>query len=69
MPLLTVLANPGAGLDILAESLQGTSRRLIESTNLIDWMPMATNLITSNGTALFHQDRVGPARFFRVAVP
>jgi hypothetical protein len=69
MPLLTPLCTQGTGLDIVAAGALGTSCRLLMSTNLINWIPVATNPIDASGTALFHLDRTGSARFFRAAAP
>jgi hypothetical protein len=63
---------PLAGaVQIFVCDMSGPSCRLLTSTNLTAWLPVATNQVAPDGTTFFPLD-VGsgdPQRFYRVAQP
>jgi hypothetical protein len=66
------LSRSGAtGLNILAIGNPGQSCRLLSSTDLSSWVPMATNQFGSDGTILFNvNSSPGSAcRFYRLVMP
>jgi hypothetical protein len=71
MPTLAVSRSGATGLNILASGNAGKSCRLLWSTNLSSWVPMATTQIGSGGTVLFY-DTCAPGsacRFYRLVMP
>ena len=69
--VLHISGSQGTGLDILVSAYPGLSCRLLASSSLSNWMPMAANQLGTNGTVLFHDDCTpGEAsRFYRVVTP
>jgi hypothetical protein len=66
------ISPPQAGaLDVLLYDVSGLSCRLLTSTNFANWLPIATNQIGADGTALFHVNvGAGDAqRFYRAVLP
>ncbi|MCW5553323.1 MAG: hypothetical protein KIS67_14330 [Verrucomicrobiae bacterium] len=60
-------ASPGGGVDILACGISGQECCLQVSTNLTNWTTTATNEISADGTAGFHDDTPGQSlRFYRL---
>lgn len=70
-PTLAITCTGGAAVGVVASADPGQSCRLLTSSNLSNWVPMATNQIGTDGTVSF-QDTCGPdhaRRFYRLAVP
>jgi hypothetical protein len=63
-------ASPGS-VDVIAYGHAGLSCRLFASSNLLDWIPAASNQIGSDGTAVFHDICFPGAscRFYLVVIP
>lgn len=71
LPMLHITAPTAGAVDILLREVVVPSCRLLTSTNLANWLPLATHQIGADGTALFHVP-VGTGnaqRFYRVALP
>ena len=71
MPAVAVSQSGATGLNILASGNAGKSCRLLRSTDLSSWVPIATNQIGSDGTVLFY-DNYAPGsacRFYRLVMP
>ena len=71
MPIIAVRRSGTTGLNILGRGNAGQSCRLLSSTDLSSWVPMATNQIGANGTVLFY-DNYAPGsacRFYRLVMP
>jgi hypothetical protein len=71
MPAIAVSRSGATGLNILGSGNAGQSCRLLSSTDLSSWVPIATNQIGGDGTVLFH-DNCGAGetqRFYRVVMP
>jgi hypothetical protein len=71
MPTIAVSRSGANGLNILGSGNAGQSCRLLSSTDLTSWVPIATNQIGSDGTILFHYtcapgDACG---FYRLVMP
>jgi hypothetical protein len=69
----TLRASPTGlgGVDILASGISGQTCRLLNSSNFLEWLPLATNQIGTNGTVLFY-DNWAPGsacRFYRLVTP
>jgi hypothetical protein len=71
MPTIAVSRSGATGLNILASGNAGQSCRLLWSTNLSSWVPMATNQIGSDGTFLFNVNCAprSACRFYRLVMP
>ena len=71
MPSLAVSRTGATGLNILGSGNTGQSCRLLWSTDLSSWVPMATNCVGSDGTILFHDNCApgGACRFYRLVMP
>ena len=71
MPAIAVSRAGASGLKILASGNVGRSCRLLSSTDLSSWVPMATNCIGSDGTVLFYDDGApgGACRFYLLIMP
>jgi hypothetical protein len=71
MPTVAVSRSGATGLNILGCGNTGRSCRLLWSTNLSSWLPMATNQIGGDGTVLFNDDCApgGTCRFYRLVMP
>jgi len=66
------LSRSGAnGLSILATGNAGRSCRLLSSTDLSSWVPIATNQVGSDGTLLFNVNFApgSGCRFYRLVMP
>jgi hypothetical protein len=59
----------GGGVDVLLYGTAGQSCRLLSSTDLQNWTPIATNVIGANATWLYHDDASQSKAFYRVAFP
>jgi hypothetical protein len=69
-PFLQANRATGGGLDILVTGLSGQWCRLLTSTNLAIWLPVATNQIGPTGTLLLHYNTQDSIRsFYRAAFP
>jgi hypothetical protein len=71
MPAVALSRSGTNGLNILVSGNAGQSCRLLCSSNLSDWTPVATNQLGSDGTYLFYENCVpGRAcRFYRLVMP
>jgi hypothetical protein len=71
LPILAVSRIDTARLDITAYGNMGQSCRLLTSTDLLNWIPIATNQLSGDGTVVFHDNyNPGIARmFYRLAMP
>jgi len=70
MPTIAV-SQSGETVNILASGNAGNSCRLLSSTDLSSWIPIATNQLGSDGTFLF-SDNFAPGavcRFYRLVMP
>jgi hypothetical protein len=71
IPTIAVTRAGPSGLNILAMGNAGRSCRLLSSTDLSSWIPLATNYIGSDGTIMFH-DNLAPGsacRFYLLVMP
>ena len=71
IPFLAISRSGESGVDILAHGNALRSCRLLTSIDLVNWAPIATNEISSDGTALFY-DTCHPGsacRFYRLVMP
>ena len=70
MPSLAV-SRSGTTLNLFATGNSNQPCRLLVSSNLLDWAPIATNQIGSDGTFLFHDNCAsgGACRFYRLVMP
>ena len=70
-PTLRASPSGSGGIDILASGISGQTCRLLVSSNLLNWMSLATNQIGSGGTVLFNVNcPPGSAcRFYRLVMP
>ncbi len=71
MPIIAVSRSGATGLNILGRGNAGQSCRLLSSTDLSSWVPMATNQIGANGTVLFYDNYASGSacRFYRLVMP
>jgi hypothetical protein len=71
MPTLAISRSGATGLNILASGNAGKSCRLLWSTNLSSWVPLATTQIGGDGTILFYDTCApgGACRFYRLVMP
>ena len=71
MPALVVSRSGTNGLNLLGTGNAGQSCRLLSSSNLTNWLPIATNQIGTNGTVLFYDTCApgGACRFYRLVMP
>ena len=71
LPVLAISRTATTGLDITAYGNAGRSCRLLTSTDLLNWVPIATNQIGMDGTLLYHDAYVsgGACRFYRLVMP
>ena len=71
MPTLTASRSGAATLNLLATGNSNQPCRLLVSSNLSDWSPIASNQIGSDGTFLFHDSyaSTGACRFYRLVMP
>jgi hypothetical protein len=71
MPTLSISRSGANGLNILAAGYTGAWCRLLASTDLTSWVPIATNQIGNGGTTSFY-DTCSPGqacRFYRLLIP
>jgi hypothetical protein len=71
MPALAASRSGATGLNLLATGNAGQPCRLLSSTDLTSWVPLATNQIGSDGTISFNVNCApGTAcRFYRLVMP
>ncbi len=71
MPAIAVSRSGASGLNILGSGNAGQPCRLLSSTDLSSWVPVATNCIGSDGTILFHDNCApgGACRFYLLVMP
>src|ERR1019366_4854903 len=71
MSPVAVSRSGATGLSIVATGNAGRSCRLLSSTDLSSWVPLATNQVGSDGTILFNVNySPGSAcRFYRLVMP
>jgi hypothetical protein len=71
MPALAVGRSGATGLNIVGSGNAGRSCRLLSSTDLSGWVPIATNQIGTNGTVLFYDtcDSGAACRYYRLVMP
>jgi hypothetical protein len=70
-PTLRASPTGSDGIAVLASGISGQTCRLLASSDFLNWMPLATNQIGTNGTALFY-DNYAPgsaSRFYRLVTP
>lgn len=69
--LLRVSRSPGHGIDIVVQDGMGVSCCLWVSPNLTNWLPLATNVLSAEGTALFPQplNTTAAPQFYRASTP
>jgi hypothetical protein len=71
LPVSSIARPAGNVLSVLVEGNSNQWCRLLASSNLSDWIPIATNQIGPAGTVIFH-DTLNPGsccRFYRVVMP
>ena len=69
-PLLGLSQSSAGGFTIRVQAATGQSCRLLTSTTLTNWVPVATNSIGPDGTVTFHTAAsTDHLRFYRVASP
>ena len=71
LPVLVISRIDATLLNITAFGNAGQACLLFSSADLSNWIPIATNQIAGDGTAVFHED-YNPARarlFYRLAIP
>lgn len=69
--VLRISGSQATGLDVQICAYPLLSCRLLGSSNLYDWIPIATNQVGTDGTLVFHEN-YNPAnscRFYRAVVP
>jgi hypothetical protein len=69
MPTVAILSAGGTDLQVV---VAGNSQmcRLLTSTDLLHWVTVATNRISTNGTVLFNDNcGAGACRFYRSVMP
>ena len=71
MPTLAVSRPSATILALMATGNSNQPCRLLVSSNLLDWAPIATNQIGVDGTFLFHDNCAsgGACRFYRLVMP
>jgi hypothetical protein len=71
MSPIAVSRSGATGLSIMATGNAGRSCRLLSSTNLSSWVPIATNQVGSDGTILFNVNFPpgSPCQFYRLVMP
>ena len=71
MPTLGISVSGATHIHIVASGNTGQLCRLLSSPDFQNWMPLATNQIGTNGTALFQENRGagGACRFYRLTMP
>jgi hypothetical protein len=71
MPTVAISGSGANVLNILASGNSNQSCRLLSSTDLLNWVPIATDQFGTNGTILFY-DTYAPGsacRFYRLVMP
>ncbi len=70
-PVLRISGSQATGLDIVVSAYPGKDFRLLASSSLSNWIPIATNQVGTNGTLLLHEAWAssGTGRFYRVVMP
>jgi hypothetical protein len=68
-PELQASRASAGGTDIVGTGKAGQTCRLLASTNLTTWFPIATNQISTNGTVLVHDSSSDLCRFYRLVTP
>ena len=69
--VLSISRSGSSSIDVVVSGVAGQSCRLLASSNLFDWIAIATNQIGADGTVCF-QDSCIPSsgcHFYRVAIP
>ncbi len=72
LPAVLRISGPQpADLDILVSAYPSLTCRLLASSDLSDWTPIATNQIGDDGTLVLHDDSApgNACRFYRVVMP
>jgi hypothetical protein len=71
MPTVSISLSNAIGLNILASGNTGQTCRLLVSTDMKSWVPVATNQIGNDGTVLYYGDCAagGICRFYRLVMP
>jgi hypothetical protein len=70
MPTVTILRAGGTDLQVVVAGNSGQMCRLLTSTDLLHWVTVATNRISTNGSALFNDNSgTGACRFYRSVMP
>jgi hypothetical protein len=64
-PSLQISRSTVGGFDIKLFGSVGQSWRVLACTNLSNWLPIGTNTVASDGTALFHDARTGGRWYYR----
>jgi hypothetical protein len=70
-PSLQIFRLGGSSISLVGLGDSGRTCRLLTSTNFVDWAPVTTNQIGSNGTVLFGNSGSvpGPWRYYRLVFP
>jgi len=71
MPTLAISPTGTSGLTLLGSGNAGQWCRLLCSSNLLDWTPVATNQFGSDGTVRFYDECAtsGISRYYRLVMP
>jgi Immunoglobulin I-set domain len=69
LPVLSITHSGPGQLSILAQGNTNQWCRLLVSTNLSLWSPIATNQFGADGKFLFYDNLASTGRFYRVAMP
>ncbi len=71
LPVLSIASSGGSQLNILVRGNSNQWCRLLASSNLSNWIPVATSQIGADGTVLLHDSvGAGPScRFYRAVMP
>jgi hypothetical protein len=70
-PILLSIKVSENGVEILGRGIASNSCRLLTSVDLVNWLPIATNQLGSDGTVTFHDncDLAGPCHVYRLVMP
>jgi hypothetical protein len=70
-PVLSISRSGTGGIDVLASGSAGKTCWLLTSTDLVHWVPIATNQIGTDGTMLYRDNcnPGGACQFYRLIMP
>ena len=69
LPMLAISCPAVGQITILVQGDSNQWCRLLSSSNLSSWLPIATNQIGSDGTFVFHDNCSASCRFYRAVIP